>query len=320
MYRAIVTAQRCGNNQHLNTTVRLPFITTPRTWWTMVGNNIAIDWSALFFSEGLPDKLTAAAERRFGQSPDAGAAYNSAFEKISEDNWQRLRDRYKGTGSPAAFLSVTFLNLLEDYARSKYGKKVPPVWIKRLGPLWTRIYQLLCLERLLPETIVDAITARADHSTDEIRYAIRQIKGRVPDCGAYLGEQAEDEQVLCSAAAEGIEPSEELEITQQMTMLDVLRGMAIAGSEAGAEKGPTTTGNPRSSVLEEQVVDAVKAVALTDQERLLLKLHYEERYTITAAAAALGIERKPASRMHERAMKRLNKALEPLGLQDLDAG
>lgn len=283
----------------------------------MARKETVIDWSAFFFSSehNWPDKLTAIAERRFGRSPDAGAAYNFALDEISANNWKRLRERFKGTGSVAGFLSVTFLNLLEDYATAKYGKKRPREWIKRLGPLWKRVYQLLCLKRLLPETIVDALTARAHHSADEIRYAIGQIKGRIPDCGAYKGEQATDHQVALNPTSNIPEPPKALESEELTIIHEVVVGM-LAGSESDVSVDPTPICDAKCGDLTEQLAQAVSAVALTNQERLLLKLIYEEGHSITSAASALRIARKTGSRMHQRITKRLKEALTPLGIAD----
>lgn len=276
---------------------------------------IEVDWSTLFFD--LESKLSAVAERRYYRSPDAGAAFNFAFEKISADNWGRLRNGFEGRGSPTGFLRVTFLRLLEDYATAKYGRKVPPLWLRRLGALWKRIYQLLCLERQLPATIVDVLTARSQHSANEIRYAIEQIRGRIPDCGAYRGEQTRED--LDTRASSEAALCGELESSEQLTILSVLRGMLVdASSHSGAVFAAVGNDNPATDSLGKKLEEAVVAVALTNQERLLLKLVYEERLTITASSAALHLPRKTVSRMHQRVTKRLKDALAPLGLDDPD--
>src|SRR5262245_8190758 len=112
----------------------------------------AIDWQALFFDSRAewPARLMTRARRRYGPPPDAEAAYNHAFQAISENEWSRLSDGYRGSGTAEGFMAITFVNLLEEYAVRKYGRLRPPAWLQRLGGMWTRVFELLCLRRLEP--------------------------------------------------------------------------------------------------------------------------------------------------------------------------
>jgi DNA-directed RNA polymerase specialized sigma24 family protein len=250
------------------------------------------DWNAFFFDpkKNWPARLQALAVKRFGQSPDAQAAENYALDAVSANDWQRLREGYKGRGSPDAFLAITLKHLLEDYAVRKYGRKRPPTWIVRLGTVWKRIHQMLCLQRQPEEKIVDHFCADDEHDERDIRSAILQIKGRVPDCGQYLGEYLDDEGlVAANTADEAHAPPERLVDVEWQILVDAVR------EALGVGKPENQVGRPN--------------LALSDDERLLLRLVYHEGLSLPKAAKALKLHEQKARRMHRAVIERLHEEL-----------
>jgi DNA-directed RNA polymerase specialized sigma24 family protein len=269
----------------------------------------SVDWASLFFDEraAWPDRLMSRAQRRFGDSPDAEAAYNHAFDELSRDDWARLRDRYRGTGSAEGFMTITFLNLLEEYAVRKYGRRRAPVWVQRLGPPWTQIYELLCLRRQAPESIVDLLGARDGHEPAEVRTAIREVRGRIPNCGQYVGESPmPEEPVEPAETAAGASPVAHLEHTELGHLLAVLQTMFTGERNEGDE----------ALVASDDLADARKRIArlqdglqLPDQHRLLLKLVYQQNCSIPEAARALQMNERTARRVHTRLISALRQSL-----------
>ncbi len=274
-----------------------------------------VDWQAIFFDPqiDLPGKLSSYARRRFGSSPDAEAAYNDALEHVSADDWRRLRDSYKGRGSPAGFIRIAFVRLIEDYAIGKYGKRRPPVWVQRLGQVWKRVYELLCLRRLPPETIVGYLTARGTVEPERVRFAIAQIRGRVTGCGQYTGEYAAEDP---TAGAEGHGGSTgDLEKDELTTLLKVMSSL-IAGEREAV--GPKTAASESVEQMTAGIIanrDALRAaLAISDEERLILKLVYQDGYSIAKAARALRIHEQKVRRGHRAAIDRLREALQRFGI------
>lgn len=262
-------------------------------------NADAVDWSLIFFdpAQGLADKLMARARRRYGESPDADSAWNYALDQLSADDWRGLSERYTGKGSPAGFLAITFINALEDYARHKYPRARAPQWLRRMGDLWVQVWRRLCLKRDAVETIVDALGERDAARADEIRGATVQIRARVPNCGIVVAERTSDPDEL--APADDGAPEDNADVAEALLQATA----AILDRDA-----PT--------VQPEALAQVQGALALDDTDRLLLRLVYDEGLKLAAAARALDLTRKQASRRHLALLGRLRDAFASLGLGD----
>lgn len=283
-----------------------------------------IDWAGLFFDSqsGWQNKMMALANRRFAGTADADSAYNFALEEISADDWQRLSAGYKGTGSPAGFLRITFVRLLEEYAVRKYGRRRPPVWVKRLGTMWVRIFELLCLKRLLPGTIVDTLGARGEHSPDLIRDAITQIRGRIPGCGQYVGEYLAGEDGLNPGDTEGVGegPEPELEETELAELLGAIAGL-LAEAPASQAEAAGETANPARKLTLIERRDRIRArLPLTDQERLILRLVYQDGFSIARTARAVRMHEQKVRRTHKGLIARIHESLAGVGLDAAAVG
>ncbi len=263
--------------------------------------NNNIDWPALFFDEeaNWPRRLMARAHSRFGQGPDAEAAYNHALDGVSANDWERLAGGYTGKGTPQGFLAVTFMNLLEEYAVRKYGRRRPPVWLQRLGTMWKQVYEMLCLKRMEPETIVESLTARDAQSPAEVRTAITQVRGRIPGCGEFFGEATAEEESGVGDPVEHSTPTAELEGSELSVLLRVLGELLGPGEQSLGD------------VAAEQAAELRQRMELSNPERLLLKLVYQEGQSVTNAGRSLKMHERKARRMHHAVMARLSAVLGP---------
>ncbi len=259
-----------------------------------------IDWSLLFFdpAHGLSEKLLARARQRFGDSPDVDAAYNFALERLSAQDWQPLTDGYTGRGSPQGFLAITFINALEYYARAKYPRARPPQWLRRLGDLWLQVWRRLCLKREAVESIVDALGNSDAARCDEVRGAAVQIRARIPNCGQVVAEEA-------------VDPGDETAVSQDaLQALDRATAETLLNVAAGMLQSETPTAST------EATMTALRdALEMDDDDRLLLKLVYDEGMKVAAAARALGMTRKQASRRHLALLETCRQALASIGLE-----
>lgn len=277
-----------------------------------------VDWAALFFEPNAkwPEKLLTLANRRFAGTPDAESAYNFALEEVSANDWCRLREGYKGTGSAAGFLRITFVRLLEEYAVRKYGKKRPPVWLKRLGTMWVRTWEFLCLKRLMPETIVEQLTSSGEHPAELIRQAMTQIRGRIPGCGQYVGEWADYDsaQTRAETLVASDEPDAQLEETELVELLGSIASLLAKPDATNTADSNEEHGTGRALTLSERR-DAVRArLDISANERLILRLIYHDGYTIPKAAKALRLHEQKVRRTHKKLMTAIREALEAAGL------
>jgi len=271
----------------------------------------AIDWQALFFEPRAewPARLMARARRRYGRTPDAEAAYNHAFQGISENEWSRLRDGYRGSGSAEGFMAITFLNLLEEYAVRKYGRPRPPAWLRRLGGVWKRVFELLCLRRLDPQAVVELLCA-ADAREPDVRAAIREVRARIPRCGEHTGEQTDDATPEREASPDS--PASALEQSELAHLLEVLAG--LFGHEPAAIRAVDGAVANRARA---RIEALERSLELTGQDRLLLRLVYQENCSIPEAAQSLNLNERTARRAHARLMDRLRAALAEQGLDGM---
>lgn len=272
-----------------------------------------VDWQRVFFdsSAAWTTRLASVSRRRFPGTPDAEAAYNHALDRMSADDWLLLRKSYRGTGRPENFMAVTFIHLLEDYAVRKYGRKRPPAWVARLNGLWLDVYQLLCLRRMPRESIVEQLSARGTWGASAIRDAIGQILARVKGCGEHVGEYADSDTGARMLDQANPTPITALEMSDCQALLGLLSDM-LKGS-GNASKNNSERINALSRRLMEDAGGMAGTLTISDHERLMLRLIYQEGYSITAAARTMGVNRKKMSRDLAKAVGRLRRGLKRLG-------
>lgn len=267
-----------------------------------------IDWQSVFYQ--VQDALWARARKRFGDTPDAESAMNFVLDTLSEDHFAHAGKGYTGRGSPEGFIVIRAVNLMHDYATAKYGRPRPPAWLARLGQAWTQAFTMLCLRRQLPETIVDALFAAANIEADRARLMLREIKARIPSCGQLSASEV-------TSAMEGTpddpaQPSVErdLEASDVRTIVGALQRVFEPEANVGDAATPA-------------LADALKTLGasfdLKDDDRLLLRLVYQQGMTLAKAARAMRLKDYDIRRRHTRLMARLRSALEDCGLQAVAA-
>jgi hypothetical protein len=197
-------------------------------------------------------------------------------------------------------LAISFINALEDYARSKYPRARAPQWLRRMGDLWLQVWQRLCLKRDPVETIAGALGQADPDRAEEIRRACVQIKARVPNCGIVVAETTTEADPSPSAP----DTPHDAMADDELALVLVNVGTALHGRDASAAPSAGALNRLR------------EALQLDDVDRLLLKLMYDDGHNVAAAARILKLTRKQASRRHLAVLARLRKVLAPLGLGD----
>ena len=127
------------------------------------------------------------AARRFGEGVLAEEAALAVIEGLKADNWQRLRE-YKELSTLKTFVRILTVRLLEDFARKRFGRIRPPLWVKSFGGIWEKLFTALCFERLSVAEAVEIVLQRQTAAgKEEIESAAYSLLARIPDCGVHRG-------------------------------------------------------------------------------------------------------------------------------------
>lgn len=267
--------------------------------------SFSVDWSGLVMGDWL-SRLDRMALKRFGRQVIADEAVNHVLERLSADNWAAL-DGYGGKSRPMSYLNVVAANFLEEFARSKFGRPRPPVWLKRNGHLWVSIWRQVCLERQLTGQVIFNRTSD-DCSRAYIEDIIRVIKARMPWCGVkhreipadYLDTGEPD----AEPQPEGDAPGEDNPLEELLLVIRLLidPDAGIRG-EAGVSAGE----------IRDLVSRLRESAALSDQELLILRMVFIERIKQGVVAANFGLKPYQLSKQLKALMGRLRAGLEASG-------
>ncbi len=240
------------------------------------------------------------ARRRFADETLAEEAALQVMEDLAKDDWQILRN-YRGTARLQTYFSSVVYNGLEDFARKRFGRVRPPLWLRRLGGAWLQLYQLLCLER---HSYADAVNLAADRFhhllLEQIERMADRILGEIPSCGqAQYLEEVFDEQDLPNpgGSLSAQSAAEEKERQRYLT--------ALHDYFFGERHDPQKTA----------ALDKLTGcrIDLKPEERLLLKLCHVEGFSVAKAGKRLGLNRFQAHGKLRRLYKRLRQSFESVG-------
>jgi RNA polymerase sigma factor (sigma-70 family) len=240
------------------------------------------------------------ATRRFNATGLAEDALNYLLERLAEDDWRKLR-AYAGRASFKTYLAAVAGRLLEDFARSRFGRKRIPSWVKDRGGLWEACYRLLCWEGNSAEQCVELLAGGAPggRNQDLIRETIAEVRRNEPDCGerTEVPDRPSEKDVTQSLPdSETGQPEQALLQAEKDAWLNEL-GLALIGElDAGSED------------LEpfRQRADALRRrLDLKPRERLLLKMEFEDGMSVSVAARLLGMTTHQAHGIRRRLLARI---------------
>ncbi len=243
----------------------------------------------------LLDRLAA---RRFNNATLAEEAALFALEKLNEDNGRRLNS-YDGRCRFRSYFAAVVVRLLEDFSRQRFGRKRAPAWLQRLGGLWLRLYTLLCLERYDMVAAVEIMNTRHQLSRPSSEEMAQTIKQQVSDCGAPQGQEVELTEEHGNDTDQ--EPEQDLHRQQQQKFFQALFHLS-------------TTDQPLPQQF--QTFPALKdlQIEINGQERMLLKLCYQDGLTVTEAGRLLGLASNQVHGKMRRLLNRLRQAFSNAGL------
>jgi DNA-directed RNA polymerase specialized sigma24 family protein len=260
--------------------------------------NTVVDWKEKTLSHW--DKINALAVRRFGPGPLAEEAALAAMNGMEEGDWRRVR-AFQGQASFSSFILSISARLFEDFARKRFGRVRPPLWVQTFGGIWQRLFRALCLERLPVGDAVEIVHQRqAEEEKKAIEQAAYELLARIPGCGMAQGLEVsceEEEPVIPG----GDGPVEKAESREQVELFRAVFQLVL--------------GQDHGSVGEDLLQKYRQVqVALAPEEKLLLKLCYQDGFGVTEAGELLGMNRFQAHGRMRRLLQRLRVEFERCGL------
>jgi DNA-directed RNA polymerase specialized sigma24 family protein len=247
------------------------------------------------------DMINLLSEKRFGKRVIAEEAALYVMDRLIADDGRRVR-AFRGSSFPAFLASVAY-RLLEDFSRKRFGRRRPPKWLANLGGNWLRLYTMLCLERLdvteAVATVEQSLKWRGKGNPEEAAWLIKQ---EVVDCGSHQGlEIQEDEVELAGAAASlGAEQQERLESEEREEVFRLLFIALTSLDERIVENSLGRLGKVR--------------IELSGEEKLLLKLCFQDAVSITVAGKMLGYNRHQIHGRLRRLLARIRSEFERAGI------
>lgn len=248
------------------------------------------------------DLINRLAVRRFGTAAIAEEAALFVVDSLAADSWKRVQ-AHTGKGKFKSFLASLSWRLLEDFSRKRFGRVRPPLWINKLGGIWPVLFSLLCMERLSVADAVENLCTRYPIcDPDSIEDAALTLLGRIPQCGKQQGvEFSFEETNVNEQSGNSAYPEHLLEKNEKEHLL-----AAIFGKVMGEEQ--------LSRVPKTLTTFWEKGVELSPEERLLLKLLYQDNVGVRRAGELLSLNRDQVNGRRRRLLRRLRKDFQGMGL------
>ena len=282
---------------------------------------MSTNWPELVFSEKFMAALEYHAAKRIkGDDSAKEEAVTYVIEKLSENDWHRCKT-YKGDASPNSFLYALSGPLIIEYTRKRFGRVRPPEWLKREGKFWEQIWQEVCLNRLHEQTVIDRHCSDQKSSDQQysgqkpnvrepftVKNIIRTIKAKLPWCGvSNMPESMDDEaNAEINFLPEGGTISDALRKESYEEFLQLAHLML---SDPSSEEEQKEEQNGSHKAASEKICTLVESLEMTNEEQLMLRMHYVDGLSHSAIARALGVAKHIPVRQTKKVLQRLQEAL-----------
>ncbi len=281
-------------------------------------SNSEIDWAALVFEPAWLQQLDRLALKRFTQQGLAEEASSHVIHRLSENSWSACQ-QFSGRAKPNTYLLTLTHNFLEEFSRQRFGRPRPPEWLKREGELWVRIWKMVCLERQLATSVIDGLTHNDQRDPGFVRSIIRTIKGRLPWCGSSAREipaECFDCGINGAGETDISDHSTETRLQQHQWEEALLLLSQHLLSESSAQEASADGDCPSNSHMspkapdQQQLAHFRELVNLAPQERLLLKMVYQQGLKLNLVAKSLNMPSYQPGRLLKAIHQRIADALE----------
>ena len=252
--------------------------------------------------------INSIAGRRFADDTLAEEAALYLLNRLEEDDYHRLR-AFSGRAKFSTYLSSLCIRLLEDFFRKKYGRLRPPTWVMDLGGIWLVLFQLLCLQRFaVADAVETVITRSGNYLRAEVENAAWKILERIIHCGRHQGSEisldeinektVQDQERMHSAIPT---PEQQILAKERETFFELLF----------SKSGQSISEVPAVSLFTDNF-----SLDLDAQERLLLKLCFQEDLSVTWAGEMLGLNANQVHGKLRRLLSRLRCEFDRVGISD----
>jgi hypothetical protein len=250
--------------------------------------------------------LDALSKRRFPKSENLaheGLLY--VLENLEANEWKRVR-AWQGLGHFLPFITTLASRLLTNFTRERYGSLRKPAWLaEKRDLLWDTAYLLLVVEKWSRhEAIERLLLSEPPRERWFIEEVVRSIRERCQRRPPPI-EQLTSIEAAVEEADTGSAPEEQLRI-QDKEMLEAFWAYL---------QGDSVPITPRISELLARLKGCLH---FTEEDRLLLKLRYQDGLTMTAIAKLLSLQGDPYKRLH-KTLAQAREACQKAGLLLEDA-
>ena len=257
------------------------------------------------FDKKFLKKLDAKAEKIFDDPALAIEATTFVINKLEENDWKKPK-KCKDESKFDRCINRMSSNLIIDFLRKVRGYKRPPKWIKELGNLWVNIYQLLCFNK---NTETDVIETYFHEDIDQIESIINEILAKDSHCGEenYINVLYDDEKRADSHTENVLKNYQEQNVLNQIFRIildDSIEEIKI----------------PDHKAIQKCIEKFKSNISLDDQQRIFLKLIFEDGYKIVKAGKKVKWNKNQADGQYRRLMNQFRNALELSGLGDILMG
>lgn len=262
-----------------------------------INNEAAVDLRKIALAHW--HMVNAMARKRFSAEVVAEEAALFVLETLENEHWHRL-GQYSGRSRFSVFFASVTYRLLEDFARKKFGRMLPPAWIQKAGGIWLMLFRLLCLERF---SFLEALAIAKDR-TDQVasatlEAAAEKILAELPQCGQKTTILSLDDE-RARAEEPASEQRDALEKKEEQLLLGAL-GLIIFGTPVNDKK--------------EKSVQKLLAhpLQLKSDERLLLRLCFQDNMSVSKARILLGLNRFQAHGKMRRTLTKIKNHFTSVG-------
>jgi RNA polymerase sigma factor (sigma-70 family) len=197
-----------------------------------------------------------------------------ALFKLVEDDY-RILASWQERSSFSTYLNVVLVNLTRDYRIHVWGKWRPSAAARRSGPEGVLLERLLARDGLPLEEAIERM--RTEHRASLSRAELEDLAARLPRRSRH--RQVGEEELL------------QLPVDGQV--------------ESRVEDGEHAR---TAAQLRELLLPALRS--LPEEERLLLKLHYWEGFSMAAISPCLGRSQRELYALRDRCLKKIRGHLE----------
>ena len=218
--------------------------------------------------------------RRHRLSSHEGEEFSAATRlALIEDDHARIR-AFSGRSTLQTYLVVVITRLFQDWRNSQWGKWRPSAEAKRLGPLAVKLETLTVRDKLSFDEAVE--TLRTNHRVTEDRAALEAMYVRFP---VRTGRSFTTEEVLETVGA----PNSEADAPLSQSQASATAGVAARALGTAFESLPA-------------------------QDRIIIRMRFDDGFSVAEIAKALKLEQKPLYRRIEKLLFDLRRTLESSGV------